>query len=53
LDKAYASAGQLGESVFPGGAFEADPEQWRKDSFFAPGAPRAFWLGIRFAGKGP
>ncbi|MCK7513591.1 MAG: TonB-dependent receptor [Desulfobacterales bacterium] len=52
FDKAYASAGQLGESVFPGGAFEADPEQWRKDSFFTPGAPRAFWLGIRFAGMG-
>jgi outer membrane receptor protein involved in Fe transport len=53
FDRRYATAGQLGESAFPGGAFEADPGLWRKDSFFAPGAPRAFWLGIRFAGEVP
>jgi outer membrane receptor protein involved in Fe transport len=52
FDKDYATAGQLGESVFPGGAFEPDPDAWRHDTFLAPGAPRAFWLGIRYTGDG-
>jgi outer membrane receptor protein involved in Fe transport len=47
FDREYTTGGLLGESAFPGGSFETDPEQWRKTSFYAPGAPRTFWVSLR------
>ncbi len=49
FDKRYSSSGQLGENAFPGGSFEPDPELWRRETFYAPGAPRAFWVGIQLS----
>lgn len=49
FDKRYSTAGQLGENAFPGGSFQPDPELWWKETFYAPGAPRAFWIGIQLS----
>ena len=49
FDKRYSTSGQLGEDAFPNGSFESDPELWRNDTFYAPGAPRALWVALRFS----
>jgi len=50
LDKEYASAGQLGRSAFDSqGRFVADADDWRREQFVGPGAPRAGWIGVRYA----
>jgi outer membrane receptor protein involved in Fe transport len=53
FDKQYATAGALAENPFVGGSFQANPDDWRRETFVAPGAPRAAWLGLRyvFGGK--
>ena len=53
FDRRYATGGALAENPFVGGSFQSNPDQWRRESFVAPGAPRAGWLGIRyvFGGK--
>ena len=53
FDRRYATAGALAESPFVGGSFQADPDDWRRQTFVAPGAPRAAWVGVRyvFGGK--
>ena len=53
FDKRYATAGALAENPFAGGGFQANPDDWRRETFVAPGAPRAAWLGVRyvFGGK--
>lgn len=49
FDKEYFNGGALGENTFnPGGAFLTDSEEWTRETFFAPGAPRAGWVGVRF-----
>ena len=49
FDKHYATGGALAENAFnTGGAFVADSDAWRRESFVAPGAPRSFWLGLRY-----
>ena len=48
FDRRYASAGVLAENPFVGGAFQANPDNWRRESFVAPGAPRAAWVGVRY-----
>jgi outer membrane receptor protein involved in Fe transport len=49
FDKHYATGGALAENPFDGsGAFVPDSDQWRRESFVAPGAPRSFWLGVRY-----
>jgi outer membrane receptor protein involved in Fe transport len=49
FDKHYATGGALAENAFNGsGAFVPDSDQWRRESFVAPGAPRSFWLGLRY-----
>lgn len=48
FDKHYATAGALAENPFVGGSFQADPNNWRRETFVAPGAPRAAWLGLRY-----
>ncbi|KAB2928460.1 MAG: TonB-dependent receptor [Dechloromonas sp.] len=54
FDKRYATAAALAENPFDaGGAFQIDSGDWRRETFVAPGAPRAAWLGVRyrFGGK--
>lgn len=55
FDKRYATSAALAENPFigTGNAFEADSDNWHRETFVAPGAPRAAWLGVRyrFAGK--
>ncbi len=50
FDKRYASAAALAENPFvnAGAAFEPDSDKWRRETFVAPGAPRAAWLGVRY-----
>lgn len=47
FDRRYATAGLLGENAFAQGTFDTTGN-WRAESFYAPGAPRAFWIGVRF-----
>jgi iron complex outermembrane recepter protein len=50
LNKDYASAGQLARTSFDAqGRFIADPDDWRREQFAGPGAPRAGWIGVRYA----
>ena len=54
FDKEYYSAGMLGESFFtPDGAFDGGDDHFQP--LYAPGAPRAAWVGLRyeFGGKKP
>jgi len=30
------------------GEFQTDPEDWQRETFYAPGAPRAAWVGLRY-----
>lgn len=50
FDKRYASAAALAENPFvaAGSGFENDSDKWRRETFVAPGAPRAAWLGVRY-----
>jgi len=49
FDKHYATGGALAENAFDAsGAFVADSDQWRREAFVAPGAPRSFWVGLRY-----
>ncbi len=48
LDRRYASAGLLGRDAFgPTGGLKP-PVGWQKEQFVGPGAPRSFWLGLRW-----
>jgi iron complex outermembrane receptor protein len=50
LDEDYASGGILAENSFDAnGAFLANPNAWEDETFYAPGAPRAAWIGIRYS----
>lgn len=54
FDREYYSAGMLGESFFtPGGVFDGGDDHFQP--LYAPGAPRAGWIGVRyeFGGKKP
>lgn len=54
FDKRYATAGALAENPFnAAGSFQIDSNDWRRETFVAPGAPRAAWIGVRyvFGGK--
>jgi len=48
FDKRYATAGSLAENPFVGGSFQANSADWHRETFVAPGAPRAAWLGVRY-----
>jgi outer membrane receptor protein involved in Fe transport len=48
FDKHYATAGLLAENPFVGGSFQTNPGDWHRETFVAPGAPRAAWLGVRY-----
>jgi outer membrane receptor protein involved in Fe transport len=50
LDTEYETAAILAENPFDANdQFQADPDDWTRETFFAPGAPRAAWVGVRFA----
>jgi outer membrane receptor protein involved in Fe transport len=52
FDRRFATAGQLGENPFgAGGQFQTNSDDWTRDTFFAPGAPRAGWIGVRYRFK--
>jgi iron complex outermembrane receptor protein len=49
LSKQFATAGALAENPFnAAGQFEPDPALWQRETFYAPGAPRAAWIGLRY-----
>jgi outer membrane receptor protein involved in Fe transport len=50
FDKHYATAGALAENPFnAAGAFLANSDNWSRETYYAPGAPRSFFVGIRAA----
>src|SRR2546422_4516306 len=46
FDRRYATAGALRQNFFPGGNLAA-PGAQVSETFYAPGAPRALWVGIQ------
>jgi outer membrane receptor protein involved in Fe transport len=49
LDEEYSTAGILAENSFDAsGAFIPDTSLWEDETFYAPGAPRAFWVGVKY-----
>jgi outer membrane receptor protein involved in Fe transport len=46
FDRRYTSAGALQQNFFPGGNLAA-PGAQVNETFYAPGAPRALWVGIQ------
>ena len=49
FDKHYATAAALAENPFnSAGSFQSNSGDWRRETFVAPGAPRAAWLGLRY-----
>ncbi|CAB3642962.1 Metal-pseudopaline receptor CntO [Paraburkholderia phenoliruptrix] len=51
LDKRYASFGTLGENFFNGPNHTFDGANPINEQFVGPGAPRGFWVGLRYAWK--
>jgi outer membrane receptor protein involved in Fe transport len=50
FDTEYETAAILAENPFDAaGQFQTDPDDWGRETFFAPGAPRAAWVGVKFA----
>jgi outer membrane receptor protein involved in Fe transport len=49
FDEDYSTGAILAENPFnAAGTFQTNSEDWRRETFFAPGAPRAGWVGIRY-----
>ena len=53
FDKRYGTAAALAENPFADGAFQIASSAWQRETFIAPGAPRAAWIGLRtsFGGR--
>lgn len=50
FDRRYATAAALAENPFnAAGAFQSNSAAWSHETFVAPGAPRAAWVGVRYA----
>lgn len=50
LDKKYASAGALGENPFnAAGTFQTNSDDWTRETFYGPGAPRSAFVGVRLS----
>ncbi|MDR3100272.1 MAG: TonB-dependent receptor [Paraburkholderia sp.] len=49
LDKRYATFGALGENFFNGPNHTFDGANPTNEQFVGPGAPRGFWVGLRYA----
>lgn len=53
LDRRYESGAALAENPFDvGGSFQTNSDKWRRTTFLAPGAPRSFWIGVRYRLRG-
>jgi iron complex outermembrane recepter protein len=49
FNRRYATAAALAENPFAAdGSFNIDSEDWQRETFVGPGAPRAAWLGVRY-----
>ncbi|HQS01377.1 MAG TPA: TonB-dependent receptor, partial [Acidovorax defluvii] len=49
FDKRYGTVAALAENPFAGnGSFQPDSSTWHHETFIAPGAPRAAWVGLRY-----
>ena len=49
FDKKYFTGGALAENPFTAnGVFQTNSENWTRETFFAPGAPRGIWVGARY-----
>lgn len=49
FDKKYFNSGALAENPFSaGGSFQTNSDDWTRETFFAPGAPRGIWIGLRY-----
>jgi outer membrane receptor protein involved in Fe transport len=47
FDRRYATAAALAENPFnSSGGFQTNSDNWSRETFLAPGAPRALWLGL-------
>jgi outer membrane receptor protein involved in Fe transport len=50
FDDEYSSAAILAENPFDAnGVFQTNSDNWARETFFAPGAPRAFYVGVKYA----
>ena len=50
FDKRYGTVAALAENPFASnGSFQSDSNNWHHETFVAPGAPRAAWVGLRYA----
>jgi outer membrane receptor protein involved in Fe transport len=50
FNKKYTTGATLAENPFDAaGVFQTNSDNWASETFFAPGAPLAAWIGIRFS----
>ena len=49
LNRRFYNDGTLAANAFPNGRFEADPEAWRREAFYAPGSSRAFFVSLNWS----
>ena len=48
FDKRYSTAGALAENPFDAnGTFQTNSDNWAHESFYAPGAPRSIFAGVK------
>ena len=49
FDKDYSTGAILAQNSFDAaGNFQIDSANWTHETFYAPGAPRAFWVGVKY-----
>ncbi|MCU0869949.1 MAG: TonB-dependent receptor [Burkholderiales bacterium] len=49
FDTRYETAAILAENPFTGGGvFQTNSDDWSRQTFYGPGAPRAAWVGVRY-----
>ena len=54
FDKRYFTGGALAENPFAAdGSFQTNSDNWTRETFYAPGAPRAGWIGVNYRFGGP
>ena len=50
FDNEYSTGAILAENSFDAaGNFQIDSANWTHETFYAPGAPRAFWVGVKYS----
>lgn len=50
FDREYSSAAILAENPFDAaGVFQTNSDDWARETFYAPGAPRALYVGVKYA----